>query len=66
MLGLILGIITLSQTLGSGLGSYVPGFIYDAAKDYFWAFIICGILAALAIIATLSLDLKPRSKSQVK
>jgi MFS family permease len=61
-LGLLLGIITFAQTIGSGLGSYIPGFIYDINKNYFWAFIICGILCSLAVIAALWL----KSKSTLK
>ena len=61
-LGLILGIITFTQTIGSGLGSYIPGFIYDMNKDYFWAFIICGILGILAVLASLAIKTKPAAK----
>jgi MFS family permease len=57
-LGLILSTILFIQTIGAGLGSYVPGLIYDIKHDYYWAFIICGTLCLLAVIATLSLNLK--------
>jgi MFS family permease len=61
-LGLILGTITFIQTIGAGLGSYIPGVIYDAQQDYYWAFITCGVLCFLAVIATLSLNLKTANK----
>jgi MFS family permease len=62
-LGLILGIITFAQTVGSGLGVYIPGFIYDSYHDYFWAYVICGILAAVAVVATLALKTRNKVKN---
>ena len=61
-LGLILGTITFIQTIGAGLGSYIPGVIYDAQQDYYWAFITCGALCFLAVIATISINLKTANK----
>jgi MFS family permease len=62
-LGLILGIITFAQTIGSGLGVYIPGFIYDFNHNYFWAYIICGILGAAAFCATLTLKMNNKPKT---
>ena len=64
-LGLILGVITFAQTVGSGLGVYVPGFIYDFNHDYFWAYLICGILGAVGVIATLALKTKIQDQRPV-
>jgi MFS family permease len=58
-LGLILGIILFAQTIGSGLGSVLPGYFFDLNQSYFWGFISGGILCLLALIATLSLRMKP-------
>jgi MFS family permease len=64
-LGLILGLITFTQTIGSGLGIYIPGWLYDMNKNYFWAFMVCGILCAAAVIATLSIK-NQSSKTTVR
>ena len=60
-LGLILGIITFAQTVGSGLGAYLSGLIYDATGSYFWAFTLCGVLCGLALVSTTFL--KPERSS---
>jgi MFS family permease len=57
-LGLILGTINFIQTMGAATGSYLPGWIYDINKNYFMAFIICGVMCGLAVIAMFLLKVK--------
>ncbi len=63
-LGLILGTITFVQTIGAGLGNYLPGLIYDINQNYSWAFVTCGILGFLAVLDTLALKMKSRTVNE--
>lgn len=55
--GLIFGVLICGYSIGATLGSLVPGYIYDTAGQYQWAFIIDIILGFIAI--TLIAVLKP-------
>jgi MFS family permease len=46
-IGTIIGLASLSFSLGAVVGPYLTGYIYDSTKDYDLAFLIIGILLAL-------------------
>lgn len=48
--GVILGSISFFASWGSASGSFIAGYIYDVNHSYNLAFIICCILALLAIV----------------
>jgi MFS family permease len=50
--GVILGSASFLASIGSAAGGFVAGYIFDVNHSYTLAFIICGCLAALAIIIT--------------
>jgi len=48
-LGLILGSVTFVYTLGSAIGPLLSGYLFDVTRSYSIAFILCAILAAVAL-----------------
>jgi MFS family permease len=52
ILGLILGITSLSQTLGGSIGGYLAGYIFDSQNSYRTIFIICAMLGLVGMTAT--------------
>ncbi len=51
ILGLILGITSLCQTIGGSIGGFLAGYIYDAQNSYKLIFIICAVLCMVGITA---------------
>ena len=62
-LGLVFGLIFLSHQLGSAVGAYVPGALYDLTGSYDLALLIGAV--ALLVAAALSLTLPPAPTPQV-
>ncbi|MFC1902177.1 MFS transporter [Chloroflexota bacterium] len=52
-LGIIVGSVTFSYTVGSAIGPLIAGHIFDITASYRPAFIICAVMAVIAIILTL-------------
>ena len=53
--GAIYGYFTLSVGIGGGFGAWIGGFIFDATKSYFAAFLLsmaCAVLAAIGVWAS--------------
>ena len=53
--GAIYGYLTLSVGIGGGFGAWIGGFIFDATKSYFAAFLFsmaCAVLAAIGVWAS--------------
>ena len=53
--GAIYGYFTLSVVIGGGFGAWIGGFIFDATKSYFAAFLFsmaCAVLAAIGVWAS--------------
>lgn len=50
--GVILGTSAFLGSIGSALGAFSAGYIFDKNRSYDLAFIICAVLAALAIFYT--------------
>ena len=53
--GAIYGYFTLSVGIGGGFGAWIGGFIFDATKSYFAAFLFsmaCAVLAAVGVWAS--------------
>lgn len=49
--GAIFGLIVCTCNVGGAIGSFVAGRIFDITSNYYWAFILCAILAAVALIS---------------
>jgi MFS family permease len=60
-LGLLFGCVGSGFTLGAALGPYVTGRVVDASGSYQIAFLICGIIALIAL--SVALFLKPLKNS---
>jgi predicted MFS family arabinose efflux permease len=56
----LFGLIFLSHQVGSSLGSWLGGFLFDVTGGYFAAFGVAGGLLLIAAILSLSLDEKAR------
>jgi MFS family permease len=54
-LGLILGITYLAYCLGGSLGGLLAGYIFDIRDSYNLSFIICAVMAVIAVLVTLAL-----------
>ena len=48
--GLIYGMVEGAIGLGSALGAWIAGYIYDQTQNYFWAFIIAILLNLISIL----------------
>ena len=57
-LGIILGTITFSYTVGGALGPVVSGYIYDLIGGYRPAFILAVFIATIAFILSFTLNLR--------
>jgi MFS family permease len=62
--GLILGVGNMMSTFGAALGPFIAGYIFDIDNSYQWAFLLCGVLVATALV--LSTLLKPLLKRSYK
>jgi len=58
--GAVFGAVTLVQSSGGAFGPLFVGLMYDAMGTYYWAFIICLALYAIAIPAALAIR-RPRA-----
>jgi MFS family permease len=58
--GSLFGLIFLSHQVGSSLGSWLGGFLFDVTGGYFAAFGVAGGLLLIAAILSLSIDEKAR------
>ncbi len=58
-LGILVGSVTCSYTIGGAIGPFLAGHIFDITRSYSLAFLISAILAAIALI--LALLLRPLS-----
>ncbi len=61
-LGLVLGFVNFSQTLGGSLGSYFAGFVYDVSGNSQLIFIACTIFSLIGVAVTTRL--KPFAPEQ--
>jgi MFS family permease len=48
--GLILGVVSFVFTIGGAVGPFVTGYLYDLNGNYQIAFLLCAVLAVVAII----------------
>jgi MFS family permease len=48
--GLIYGMVEGAIGLGSALGAWVAGYIYDQTQNYFWAFVLAILLNLISIL----------------
>ena len=53
--GVILGIVSFAWTIGSAIGPVMAGHIFDTAKSYQPAFLVCAILSAIGIVLAILL-----------
>jgi MFS family permease len=53
--GLIFGVLICGYSIGSTLGSLIPGYIFDSTGNYQWSFIIDIILGLIAITSIIVL-----------
>jgi len=51
--GVIFGVVNLAQSLGTGSGPLLAGYLYDSMRTYHWAFVIFASLYAIALPAIL-------------
>jgi MFS family permease len=51
----VIGIMYFGQMIGAAIGTFLSGYLFDISGNYQWAFIICGILAVVALAATIVL-----------
>jgi MFS family permease len=54
-LGLILGVINFSQTIGASVGGYVAGWLFDIQQNYKMAFYVAAAFGIIGLISTLLL-----------
>ena len=52
-LGMIFACLILFGTVGGAVGSPLAGYIFDITGSYYVAFLVCIILAALAVVLSL-------------
>jgi MFS family permease len=50
--GLIYGMLLLGYTVGSAVGPFIAGYVFDLTGSYRLAFLICGIMSSLAFVLT--------------
>jgi MFS family permease len=60
-LGVITAMFSFSFDLGGAIGPFLAGYIFDLSSSYFWAFLICLLVALTGLI--ISASLKPPRKS---
>jgi MFS family permease len=53
--GLLLGIVSCGFTIGGGIGPFMAGYIFDVLQTYQLAFLLCGMLSAIALFLTRTL-----------
>jgi len=58
--GAIFGMISFAFSIGSGVGPFIVGYLYDATGNYYWAFIASITLCAIAMITILMVR-RPKS-----
>ena len=63
--GILFGMITLAQSIGSSTGPLMAGYMYDATGSYHWAFIIFLSLFAIAI-PTILVVRRPKAPQSLK
>jgi MFS family permease len=63
--GAILGFSIFTFALGSSLGTYLAGLVYDSTGNYQMILLICGVLVVAAIILSTSLNRIKQTKSSV-
>jgi len=63
--GVLFGMITLAQSIGSSTGPLMAGYMYDATGSYHWAFIIFLSLFAIAI-PTILVVRRPKAPQSLK
>jgi OFA family oxalate/formate antiporter-like MFS transporter len=56
-LGVITALFSFSFDIGGAIGPYLAGYIFDVNSSYFWAFLICLLVALAALL--ISTTLKP-------
>jgi len=61
-LGVLLGSVSFTYTIGGAAGPVLAGYIFDIAGSYSLAFLACAILAFVAIILTLFLTPLKKNK----
>ncbi|MFC2031940.1 MFS transporter [Chloroflexota bacterium] len=61
-LGVVLGVITIGATLGSMIGPFLAGYIFDATGSYDVALMSLAILSTLGLVLAISLSGISRSK----
>jgi MFS transporter, OFA family, oxalate/formate antiporter len=64
--GVILGVNAFVATLGSALGAFIAGLIFDVTGNYQWGILICTFLSVTAIIMAVSLNHSRKSETSVQ
>jgi MFS family permease len=62
--GTILGAAAFVGSVGAALGPFISGYIFDTSQSYKFAFLICALLANIAVV--LAVLLKPLSTVRAK
>lgn len=62
--GLIFGVVSFGYSIGSAMGPFIAGYIYDMTSNYQMAFLICALIGVVGI--TLSLLLRPTAEQVPK
>jgi MFS transporter, OFA family, oxalate/formate antiporter len=63
--GIILGGINLIYTVGSSLGAWIAGLVFDSTGNYFWIFLICGFLCITSLIMAIDLNRSRKTKELI-
>lgn len=63
-LGVITAIFSFSFDIGGAIGPYLAGYIFDVKSSYYWAFLICLMVALAALL--ISATLKPPRKNTIR
>lgn len=53
--GLIFGVLDLGFTMGSAIGPFISGYIFDVAGNYYAAFLLSAAVSVIGLVATISL-----------
>ena len=58
--GAIFGLVLFAAQIGGALGTLVAGSVFDVSGTYYWAFILCAILAGFSLILAILLKAAPK------
>ncbi|MDD5127481.1 MAG: MFS transporter [Dehalococcoidales bacterium] len=60
--GAIFGLVSFVNNLGSAIGPFTAGSIFDKSNSYYWAFLFCAILGALGLTVSIILKSSQQKK----